>query len=384
MSFKAVSHRSGFTLIELLLVVSIIGSLSAVVIIAINPSRQFGQSEDARRKSSVNQLQKAMYQYLIDNGKFPGDNALPQGAANAVPICRASYAETGGCINVDTLIDPTKSYLPCMPRDGKETSVNHSGYAVYEQVGRAIVTALYLGQNTGGSACEDLPKKFAYWRLDEGTAGAQVKDEESSGYNGTPNGAGGAQNLPQPATDVPTTLFKNTRSIHLDGTDDYISVGTFNVTGNAITLAGWYKADTFGPTGNDPRIISKAIDWQSNNTYWLLSVNDTTPTTGLLRFRLDNTTPTERSIDQGATVTNVWTHIAGVYDGTTMRLYKDGVEVGNTAQTGNIRTGAHAVWIGANPPNVADRPFTGFIDDVRIYDKALTAAQVLSLAKGNP
>ena len=259
------SSRSGFTLIELLLVVSIIGSLSAIVIIAINPSRQFGQSEDARRRNSAKQLEKAMYQYLIDNGKFPGDGALPQGVSSAAPICRASYAEASGCINLDILIDPVKNYLPCIPRDGKETNANHSGFAVYEQVGRASVTALYLGQGTDGHSCESLPQQFGYWRLDEGTAGSQAKDSSDNGFDGTPNGVGGSQNLPQPSSDVPGTFFKNTRSVHFDGTDDYIDVGTFNVSGDDITLAGWYKADAIG---NDPRIISKASGWMNGQTFW--------------------------------------------------------------------------------------------------------------------
>src|SRR3989344_3610913 len=100
---KMKSVRTGFTMIELLLVLGIIAILAAIVIIAINPERQFGQSEDARRAQSANQLEKALYQYLIDHEEFPGDRSLPEGSDQAVAICRASYAESGGsgCINLD-------------------------------------------------------------------------------------------------------------------------------------------------------------------------------------------------------------------------------------------------------------------------------------------
>ena len=366
-------HKRGFTLIELLLVIGIIAILAAIVIVAINPQRQLGQSEDARRAQSENQLEKALYQYLIDNEEFPGDRSIPEGGTQAVAICRASYAEAGGngCINLDVLLDAAQSYLACIPRDGDETNMVHSGYTVYQETGRAHVTALHMGEGPAESACEKLPAPVAYWRLDETTAGATAMDESSNSYDGTPAGTGG----PQPSADVAPTAFSNLRSLNFDG-NDYVDVGTFNVTGNKLTLSGWYKADIFG---EDPRVISKAASWASGDTYWLIGVNDAPDR---LRFRLN--TGSEVTIDQGVAVTGIWTHIAATYDGARMRLYKDGTEIGNSAHTGNIRTGAAAVWIGANPPTVSDRPFDGLIDDVRVYNIAFTGAQILSLAQGNP
>ena len=62
------------------------------------------------------------------------------------------------------------------------------------------------------------------------------------------------------------------------------------------------------------------------------------------------------------------------YDGTTMRLYKDGVEVGSLAKTGTIDSSA-TTWIGANPMVASDRPWQGLISDIRVYQTALTAAK---------
>ena len=97
-------------------------------------------------------MEKALYQYLIDYEEFPGDRSIPEGSDQAVAICRASYAETGGsgCINLDVLLDAAQSYLACLPRDGDETNPSRSDYTVYQEVGRAHITAVHMGEGSAG------------------------------------------------------------------------------------------------------------------------------------------------------------------------------------------------------------------------------------------
>jgi hypothetical protein len=71
---------------------------------------------------------------------------------------------------------------------------------------------------------------------------------------------------------------------------------------------------------------------------------------------------------------NAWTHIATTYDGANMRFYINGVLVATRAQTGNIAVGNQALRIGGN--NVSGEFFNGLIDEVRIYNRALSAAEI--------
>jgi glucose/arabinose dehydrogenase len=71
---------------------------------------------------------------------------------------------------------------------------------------------------------------------------------------------------------------------------------------------------------------------------------------------------------------NTWTHLAATFDGTTQRLYVNGVEVASRAQTGSIETstgplrlGGHSVW---------GEFFQGYIDEVRVYNRALGQAEI--------
>jgi concanavalin A-like lectin/glucanase superfamily protein len=71
---------------------------------------------------------------------------------------------------------------------------------------------------------------------------------------------------------------------------------------------------------------------------------------------------------------NTWTHLATTYDGTTLRLYVNGVQVASTAQTGALSTSANPLTIGGDP--IYGQFFAGRIDEVRVYSSALTAAQI--------
>ena len=74
--------------------------------------------------------------------------------------------------------------------------------------------------------------------------------------------------------------------------------------------------------------------------------------------------------------TNTWTYLAATYDGTTMRLYVNGSQVSSLAETGNILTSTNALQIGGD--SIFGQYFSGLIDDVRVYNQALTQSQIQS------
>ena len=73
---------------------------------------------------------------------------------------------------------------------------------------------------------------------------------------------------------------------------------------------------------------------------------------------------------------NAWTHVATTYDGAAQRLYVNGTQVASRAQTGTLRSSATPLTIGSDP--VYGQYFAGRIDEVRVYNTALSAAQVVS------
>lgn len=131
------SLKRGFTLIELLLVIGIIAILAAIVIVAINPTKQLGDARNAQRRSDVNTILNAIYQYSIDsNGNLP--TTIP---TVVTETCRTG-ATCGATVDLAVLTTNGK-YLVSMPVDPKSSDPG-TGYTVKKDSnGRITVTALH-------------------------------------------------------------------------------------------------------------------------------------------------------------------------------------------------------------------------------------------------
>jgi prepilin-type N-terminal cleavage/methylation domain-containing protein len=133
--------KKGFTLIELLLVIAILGILAAIVIVAVNPTKQLGDAKDAQRKQDVKTILDSVYQYSIDNS---GSQALPGTLTTSdQEICKtgtlAATCTSGTLLNVSNLTDQEK-YLVSIPVDSEPgvAATNGTGYYIKKTTNNRI------------------------------------------------------------------------------------------------------------------------------------------------------------------------------------------------------------------------------------------------------
>ncbi len=117
---KIKKSESGFTLIEILVVIGLIALLAAVVIIAINPARQFAQGRNSQRVSNVNAILNAIGQRIADNkGLFRASDDLVC-VVNLPTATSTTQIISSTGVDLRPCIAPTYiSELPVDPVDGK-------------------------------------------------------------------------------------------------------------------------------------------------------------------------------------------------------------------------------------------------------------------------
>lgn len=104
MNITQANKQKGFTLIEILVVIGIIAILATVVLIAINPARQFKQAHDTQRISNVNAILNAIGQYIADN-------------KGAIPASITTTDREISKAAADLCADIMPKYIPSLPID---------------------------------------------------------------------------------------------------------------------------------------------------------------------------------------------------------------------------------------------------------------------------
>jgi len=195
---------------------------------------------------------------------------------------------------------------------------------------------------------EQKDKLVGHWDLNGNT-------DDSSKYNndGTVTNA------------LVTNKGKFKQAYEFDGAGDYVSMGDIDGTDglSEITVSVWVKSNVLNQNGI---IVGK----NDVNNVWTLLLES-----GTLKWRgggADNT------VTSSSPAVDVWTHIVATQSGTAGKLYVSGTEVDTGVSTA-LGSSALAVEIGRYSTAGGGYYFNGTIDEVRIYSKALTAAEVRSL-----
>jgi type IV pilus assembly protein PilA len=134
--------QKGFTLIEILLVVAAIAILAGIVIVAINPAKQLGDTRNAERKSAVNTILNAVTQYAVDN-----NGVLPAGVGTTtVEVCATGAPSCAGFADL-TVLTTNGRYLVSIPNEPQKANANGAGYQIVRDAnGRITVSAQYPEQ----------------------------------------------------------------------------------------------------------------------------------------------------------------------------------------------------------------------------------------------
>ncbi len=191
-------------------------------------------------------------------------------------------------------------------------------------------------------------------------SGTGVTDASGRGNAGTI--AGGAVRT--------TATSKFGGAITFDGVNDLITVPDANSLDltNAMTLEAWVRPTA---SGNYRTVMLKET---TGNLVYALYASSAFGGSGVQR-------PSAWIFAEGlgpttALPVNTWSHIATTYDRTNWRFYVNGVQVATRAYAPAIQTSTGALRIGGN--NIWAEWFAGQIDEVRLYDRALSAAEVVA------
>ena len=157
-----------------------------------------------------------------------------------------------------------------------------------------------------------------------------------------------------------------------DGSNDYVNMGNVLNLTSAISIETWVKTDGLGsrqtiagkgyPSSGEPYYQYHVEVRTGGEIYFPLSLNGTRQTT-----------------QTSATLTaSQWHHIACVYNGSSIKVYIDGVEESSTNASGSISTYSSSFYIGAYSGHTSSNVgnFDGFIDEVRIWNDARTVAEI--------
>ncbi len=195
---------------------------------------------------------------------------------------------------------------------------------------------------------------FAAYSFNEGNSTTLI-DRSGKSNNGTLSGP------------TWTTQGKFGGALSFDGVNDWVTVNdsiSLHATGG-LTIEAWVMPSA--AQSGWRTIVQKQVD-----AYLLHAGNGS----GALRPAAGGTISGANvfTSSPSAIAVGVWTHLAMTFDGSTIRLYVNGGQVATRTQAGTLEVNSNPLRLGGT--SVYGEYFNGRIDEVRLYNRALTAAQI--------
>lgn len=389
-------RRSGFTLIELLVIMGILAVLATATALVINPAQLLAQARDSKRLTDIDKVNKALDHYQLNLGQpVQQTNTVYASLPDVSPTCSSyvglpqlasgwsyscaptsSYRNTDGTgwVPVD-FSNITQASFEKLPIDPKNTASYFYTYIPGRLLTVGMESSKYLrdiaamdgGVDPGryelgnSSLWNEVGGPAGHWAFDE-DSGSVAIDSSSNGNNGM-------------LLNGPTRVDgKLGRALQFSGSNvinDHVDLGNplaLQITGSQ-TIMMWLKPNNLSLRRNP---YAKAYGGEgtitieiggSRSYYYGTGGGNVTPYQGFGGSSIPN---------------NEWTHITLVRNLTNMRLYwyKNGVQSNSTPATYSPATASSLnALIGKGYTNI----FAGIIDEVRIYNRALSATEVLSI-----
>jgi hypothetical protein len=206
----------------------------------------------------------------------------------------------------------------------------------------------------------------SHWAFDEGQG--TIAYDSANGYNGTIHGASRTEGILGGALDF-------------DGINDYVDFGDideFDFGNNDFSICAWFYTQgvhSIPLNVHQGRIVAK-YDYGGNQRQWNLTQLED----GTVKFYTSPDGSTHEQLYSTAGGQNQWVHMTAVRDGSMKYIYINGVLDVSDIMTG-LRSGTYAhVYVGCNEnEGFKGHFFNGLIDDIRIYNHALSPAEIQQL-----